>query len=267
MSRHKPVMRLSTGKRIVITTWGSFGDLHPFMAIALRLKQRGHYPVIATIPFYRQKIEAAGIGFYPVRPNVPPPESKEAIELVRRALDAREGPRFLFREVLMPHFRETYEDTLAAVRDEGGADLLLSHQVPLAAPLVAEKTGIRWVSAVLLPMAFASAYDPPTPAQFPPAQKLAAIHPLVARALLELGKLSMRSWVEPVRQLRKELGLAPAKDPIFVDQHSPVRVLALFSKVLAQVQPDFPPNTLITGFAFYDRKDERPPAPELLQPQ
>ena len=54
------------------------------------------------------------------------------------------------REVLMPRFRETYEDTLAAVEADGGADLLVSHQVPLAAPIVAEKTGVKWISAVLL---------------------------------------------------------------------------------------------------------------------
>jgi UDP:flavonoid glycosyltransferase YjiC (YdhE family) len=42
-------------------------------------------------------------------------------------------------------------------------------------------------------------------------------------------------------------------------------VLSLFSQLLTEIQPDFPPNTIITGFPFYDRKDEQPPAPELLR--
>jgi UDP:flavonoid glycosyltransferase YjiC (YdhE family) len=35
-------------KRIVLTTVGSLGDLHPYIAIALGLKARGHDAVVAT---------------------------------------------------------------------------------------------------------------------------------------------------------------------------------------------------------------------------
>jgi UDP:flavonoid glycosyltransferase YjiC (YdhE family) len=41
-------------KQIVLTTFGSLGDLHPYIAIALGLKGRGHEAVIATSGFYRQ---------------------------------------------------------------------------------------------------------------------------------------------------------------------------------------------------------------------
>jgi UDP:flavonoid glycosyltransferase YjiC (YdhE family) len=152
-----------------------------------------------------------------------------------------------------------------AVTADGGADLLVSHQVPLTAPLVAEKTGVKWISSVLFPIAFASSYDPPTPPQLPALRTLAATHPLVARTLFGFGKWTTKSWVEPIQQLRNELGLSRKGNPIFEGQHSPNLVLALFSKLLAQIQPDFPPNTIITGFPFYDYKDEEPPAPELLR--
>ena len=39
---------MSNGKRIVLTTFGSYGDIHPYMAIAMELQERGHYPLIAT---------------------------------------------------------------------------------------------------------------------------------------------------------------------------------------------------------------------------
>ena len=45
-------------KRIVFTTWGSFGDIHPHMALALDLRERGHHTVIATSAIYREKVEA-----------------------------------------------------------------------------------------------------------------------------------------------------------------------------------------------------------------
>lgn len=257
--------QVGTRKRVVFTTWGSFGDLHPFMALALELKDRGYISVIATSPLYREKVEAEGIGFYPVRPDLSPPDAEASADMIRRVSNARWGPGYLFRELLVPHLRETYADTLAAVTAEGGADLLVSHQVPLTAPLVAEKTGIKWISSVLFPIAFVSAYDPPTPPQLPALRMVAATHPLVARTLFGLGKWTTRSWVEPIQRMRKELGLARSQNPIFEGQHSPTLVLAMFSKVLAQLQPDFPSNTLVTGFPFYDRKDDQEPPSDLLR--
>jgi rhamnosyltransferase subunit B len=252
-------------KRVVFTTWGSFGDLHPYIALALELQERGYHPVIATSPIYREKVESEGIAFYPVRPDLPPPDAETSADIIRRASNSRWGPSYLFREMLVPHLRETYADTLAAVTANGGADLLVSHQVPLAAPLIAEKTGIKWISSVLFPLAFVSAYDPPTPPQLPALRTLAAVHPLVARTVYGLGKWTTKSWVEPIQQLRKELGLPRGRNPIFEGQHSPMLVLALFSKLLAQIQPDFPANTIISGFPYYDRRDGQPPPLELLR--
>lgn len=235
------------------------------MALALELQERGYHSVIATSPLYREKVEAEGLAFHPLRPDLPSPDSETSAELIRRVSHGRGGPSYLFRELLVPHLRETYADTLAAVTADGGADLLVSHQVPLTAPLVAEKTGVKWISSVLFPIAFASAYDPPTPPQLPALRTLAATHPLVARTLFGIGKWTTKSWVEPIQQLRKDLGLPPKGNPIFEGQHSPTLVLALFSKLLAQIQPDFPSNTIITGFPFYDRKDAETPSPELFR--
>jgi len=251
-----------TTKRVVFTTWGSFGDLHPFMALALELQQRGYDSIIATSPIYREKVEAQGLGFHPVRPDLPPPDLDTTADIIRRVSNARWGPSYLFRQMLIPHLRETYTDTLAAVT---GADLLVSHQVPLTAPLVAEKTGIKWISCVLFPIAFTSAYDPPTPPQLPALRTVAATHPFVARTLFGVGKWTTTSWVEPIQRLRKELGLPRSRNPIFDGQHSPTLVLALFSKLLSQLQPDFPANTLVTGFPFYDRNDGQQPPSELLK--
>jgi rhamnosyltransferase subunit B len=251
--------------RIVIATWGSFGDLHPFMAIALELNARGHQAVIATSEIYREKIEAAGLKFFAVRPDAPSPDSPEAVEMLRRVTHSRKGPKYVWSELLMRHIRDSYEDTLAAVKAEAGADLLLSHTVASSAPLVAEKTGIRWISAVLQPIVFCSAYDPPTPPQFPAARHIAAIHPFIGRIALGLGKRTTLAWSKPLQELRRELNLPPGGNPIFEGQHSPQRVLGLYSKVLGEIQPDFPPNTILTGFPFYDRKDEQEIAPDLLR--
>src|SRR6516164_11507124 len=59
----------STKRRIVLTTLGSLGDLHPYIAIARGLQARGHEAVIATSACYQQKIEALRLGYRAIRPD------------------------------------------------------------------------------------------------------------------------------------------------------------------------------------------------------
>ena len=59
---------MGRNKRIILNTFGSFGDVHPYMAIALELRQRGHHPVIATSELYREKMLASDFEFVPVQP-------------------------------------------------------------------------------------------------------------------------------------------------------------------------------------------------------
>ena len=61
-----------------------------------------------------------------------------------------------------------------------------------------------------------------------------------------------RKWPEPIYDLRRELGLPRGANPLFDAKHSPDLVLALFSRVLGVEQKDWPENTLITGFCYYD---------------
>ena len=240
--------RNSSGRRIVLATWGSFGDLHPYIALALELRARGHQPVLATCGIYREKVEAEGIEFHPVRPDVLPPEDSGA--MLERLMDPRRGTEYLFRELLMPHFREQYADFEEAAR---GADLLVSHPITYAVPVLGELSGLPWVATVLQPLIFTSAYDPPVPPGHPEMMFLTRLGPRIIGMLFRVVKPRFRRWVEPVDELRAELGLPRGENPIFEGQFSPYLNLALFSRVLSSPQPDWPPNTLVTGFPFYDR--------------
>jgi rhamnosyltransferase subunit B len=251
---------MSTDKRIVLTTHGTLGDLHPYLAIALELQARGHRPVIATSEYYRRKVEAAGAEFHAIRPGI----SFDDKELHRQLTEPRRGMERVIREYMLPVLRETYDDLLTIVQKDGGADLLISQILIFAAPLVAEETGIRWVSTELQPGAFVSAYDPPMLAPLPALAKLRGLGPTFHRALFHIVKLIGHSWGEPVRQLRRELNLPPGKDPLFEGRNSPRLVLALFSRAFASTQPDWPKQTLITGFPFYDERDSNL-SPELAQ--
>jgi UDP:flavonoid glycosyltransferase YjiC (YdhE family) len=239
-------------KRIVISTFGSFGDVHPYIAIALELKTRGHVPVIATSEVYREKMEAVGLEFHPVRPDMPSYDQPDELgELVARAMDQREGPEVVANMVL-PHLRDIYADLDDATR---GADLFLTHPLPLVGPIIAQKKRLPWVSSVLAPASFLSVHDPIVPPQWPWLYKLMRLSPWVGRGVMALAKLKLDKLMQPVYELRAKLGLPRGEQPLFKGQHSPTKVLALFSRLMAAPQPDWPPNTTVTGFAFYDRRD------------
>jgi UDP:flavonoid glycosyltransferase YjiC (YdhE family) len=74
----------------------------------------------------------------------------------------------------------------------------------------------------------------------------------MGRAMRRLARFVTRKWPEPIYELRCELGLPKGKNPIFDAKHSPNLVLALFSRELGTEQKDWPENTLIAGFCFYD---------------
>jgi UDP:flavonoid glycosyltransferase YjiC (YdhE family) len=126
---------------------------------------------------------------------------------------------------------------------------------PLAAyatRLVAEKTGIPWASTMPVPLGFFSVYDLGVAAAFS-LNHLRLLGPTFWSAFRWLGKRASRPWAKPWYCLRAEIGLPPTNEanPLG-DSHSPSLVLALFSSALADKQPDWPPQTVVTGFPFYD---------------
>jgi UDP:flavonoid glycosyltransferase YjiC (YdhE family) len=76
--------------------------------------------------------------------------------------------------------------------------------------------------------------------------------PALGHVVARFARFVTRKWPEPVYELRRELGLEAGKDPIFDAKHSPSLVLALYSRVMGEPQPDWPPAVKVTGFAFYD---------------
>jgi UDP:flavonoid glycosyltransferase YjiC (YdhE family) len=244
---------------VVLATFGSLGDLHPFVALARGLEARGHTPVLATSEVHRQRVEDLGIGFRPVRPSLVELENDR--EAFRRGMDAREGPAYVIRELFMPHLRAGVDDLIPAL---DGADLVVAHTIAFPAPIAAALAGTPWASVVLAPMALISKFDPPVSPMAPALRHLRPLGPWFWGPFWRLAKWSIRSWGEPVHRLRAELGLPPVDDPVF-GPISPDLLLAAFSEVFGAPQPDWPPSAVQTGFLFFDRRDGRGLDPDLAR--
>ena len=234
--------------RIVLTTFGTLGDVHPLIAVALEMRRRGHTPVLAVPEIFRPKIEPLGLKFAQVGPTLNPDDPRQVAEL----MDIHKGTERTLRNVLFPAIRRSYDELLAAVEDGGGADLMLAGELTYQAPVVAEVTGVRWASYVLAPLSFFSAHDAPVLPPYPRLARLQSAVPASGHVVTRFARWVTRRWAEPVYRLRKELGLDRGPNVLFDAKHAPSLVLAMFSPLLGEPQPDWPPNTEITGFVFYD---------------
>jgi UDP:flavonoid glycosyltransferase YjiC (YdhE family) len=239
--------------RILITTFGSLGDLFPYLAIGTELVRRGHTITVATSGVHRTAIESEGLHFHPVRPDI----DHNNTELIAYVMDARLGSERIVR-YLASLVRESYQDTLEAARH---TDAIVTHPITFASVLIAQQLHLPWISTVLAPISFLSAYDPPVPAQAPWLHGLRVLGPRFMKWFWDNGRRHTLQWLKPVVDFRRELVLPPGSHPLFDGSHSPYLVLALFSRELAAPQPDWPPNTVTTGFPFYDQ-GEAPPALE-----
>lgn len=241
------------GKRIVLTSFGSYGDVYPYIGLALGLAERGHRPVIATSAFFRRAVEGAGVEFQPVRPDV----ALDDADMLRQAADAKRGMEFIVTRLLLPHLRDTYADLRETLR---GADLVVTHNLAFAAALLAEHTRVRWTSTVLAPINFFSRYDLPVVSGVEWTKRLERF-PGGAGLVLRIGRAQTARWARPIEVLRAELGLPRGRQPFFEGQHSPAQVLGLFSPVLAKPQADWPPRVRLTGPIPYNG-----PATDRLSP-
>jgi rhamnosyltransferase subunit B len=237
--------------RIVLTNCGTFGDINPLIGLAIELRARGHRPVLAVPEMFRNKIEPLGLGFSPVRPDYDPSDTR----LAEMIYDIKKGTERGLRELLFPAIRDSYDDLLAAVTCDGGADLLLTGELAYAGPIVAEVTGVRWASYVLAPFSFFSGYDPPVLPPYPLLAQIQEHVPGTGHVVARFARWVTREWSEPVYALREQLGLQRGASPIFDAKHSPNLVLAMFPAVLGAPQPDWPATTLVTGYVSYDGRD------------
>ena len=231
--------------RIVLTSFGSFGDVNPYIGLGHALKGRGHEVVLAMPPIYRQIVEAEGLGFRGVRPDLPADDHA----LARRIMDPSRGTEVLFKELILPALRQSYEDLRAAAE---GAGLLVTHPATMAGPIVGEQFGGAWASSVLAPMSFFSVSDPVVPPPAPWLHGLLVRSPWLSRLFVRLTHRITTPWAEPVQRFRESLGVRRGTNPILDGQHSPHLVLAMFSRVMATPQPDWPCNVVVTGPVLFN---------------
>ena len=243
--------------RILLTTFGSLGDLHPYIAVGRALRAQGLEARIGTSADYQQAIEAAGLEFVAVPPALADLGSAE--ELSQRLFDPLRGTERLVREIIMPNLRAAY-----AVLNDSAADcdLLVSHQLTFMTPVVASLQRKPWLSSTLAPASLLSRFDPPVLTPVNSLQIAQRIGPWLYDWTRGFISRTVRRWEAPVHALRQELGLPVSPQALLLEgQFSPFGTLGLFDAPLARPQADWPAAMQVCGAALYEGTM---PDPQLL---
>ena len=244
--------------RIALAAFGSLGDLYPFLAVAAALRTRGHDPIVITHTGHQARVERAGIGFAPLRPDIS--DLGDPAEVMRKAMDSRRGSDYVIHTMTVPWIRRTTDDVLAGAT---GADALVSSSLVLGGGAVAERLGIPWFPAALQPGVLLSPWDPPRMSMFGwPIVR--ATRPASVRLLLAVVRMSILPVQRQLDRMRRDWGLPPdSSNPLFDPPRAAARFLALYSEHFAPIPRDRRDGTTATGFPFHDEGGDQDLSPAL----
>ena len=247
-------------RRIVLTSVGSYGDLHPFVATGLALKAAGFEAVIAASEEYREKVLNEGLAFHPVGPTLAQLTVDTGLDaggIVRQV--ARSSTIFLVEKAIVPYAEQSFDELCEAAR---GADLMVASSFSIVARLAIARLGLPSVSLLLSPCVFFSPLQPPYLMEAPWLPALGrTFGPGPVKLFKDLGRAQLGWRTRRIAGLRRHLGLPPVRGDEVLDV--PLQadwVAALYSPVLGPVPPDAPGNCEIAGFTFYDSERGEPPS-------
>jgi sterol 3beta-glucosyltransferase len=232
--------------KIALLAIGTQGDVQPFIALAQRLRQAGHQPMLIADRRYQAQAAELGLGFGPLQADfLQMMETKEGREAI-----AGKNLLSLYRKVI-PLQRQLLHDAWAAAQD---TEAIVYHPKALAGRHIAEKLGIPGYLSLPLPL-------------YSPTREFAA--PIIARDLggtlnrlsfrliMRAGALSYRKQINAWR--RESLGLPPTGDESILHGR-PVTRLYSYSRHVVPVPADWGAESIVTGYWFLQQPEYTPPA-------
>jgi len=256
--------------KVLLPTLGSSGDVHPTMALALALQQRGHHATILTNEFYGDQIRSAGIGFQALGTIA----EGEKVLADPRLWDANKAFSCIAQLVIVPNIRRLYR----LIEEHAGTrTIVVASGICLGARVAEERLGIPLATVHLQPSMLRSNCDAGVVGRFSLGPR---VPHFVKRAFYWLAdKLLIDREIAPeLNSFRAELGLSPVHGIFGHYLNSQRLVLGMFADWFAPRQPDWPPHLHLPGFTIYDGSSQIPisaeadeflaggPAPVLFTP-
>jgi UDP:flavonoid glycosyltransferase YjiC (YdhE family) len=231
------------GMKIGMQTWGSHGDMRPFIALAEGLQAAGHEVTLVLTcvdsAAYAGYLSPHGVR---VRSVASPVFSED--EAARIGLQVL-GQRDPFQQlaVMMRHcYAPAEEQMFAAALDLAAeCELLIGHFMLHPLQIAAEQAGKPYASVLLSHVMVPSAHNHPI--------STFSLGKPVNRALWWYTRKAMHRVLHPYAdRLRTRLGMGPTPDMLTGVWMSPYFTLLGVSPQLCAPQPDWPASVHVSGF-------------------
>lgn len=236
--------------RVLLATYGTRGDVQPFVALAKALQQRGHEVALCTPTGFRAMVERHGVPYAHMDNAV-----LELTEAVLRAPTRAEQRRLFkgFGAIIRAGLEDEWR-AAQALRP----DVLVHHAKALGSHHIAERLGAAELLAMPLPLTRTRAFAAPVV----PDLGLGGWFNALSYKLVALGTAL---WAGATNDFRRTtLGLAPLPrfaDPMRRADGTDVPVLYAYSAHVLPRPADWPASAHVTGAWFLDEADGwAPPA-------
>lgn len=241
---------------VLLLPAGSHGDVHPFVGVGLRLQERGHEVTLATAGLFAELAERAGLKFHEVG-------TADEFEQLARNPDIwhpRRAAVLLAREAILPGMEKQYDAIKRLALP--GETVLVGSALGFGSRLAHEALGLPFVTLHLQPTMFWSVHRSPVLARHTLTDDWVPRWLKEFQFRLGIWMVFDRNLLKATNAFRAGLNLPPVASS-WEMMHSPQRIAAMFPEWFASRQPDWPEQTVFTGFPRWDEKGVTSVAPEI----
>jgi sterol 3beta-glucosyltransferase len=238
--------------KICILTFGTRGDVQPYLALGLGLKAAGYAITIATLAEFKALVLDYGLQHDTLRGDFL--KAAQAAE-GKSALEGRANPLKLLQQYVAMA-RDTLMDEWASAQK---ADVLVYNLAALGGYHLAEKLDVPAFASFPAPL-----YTPTRafPSPFLPFRNLGPFNKLSHRLFAAIGPTMYR---RPIREWRRDvLGLPSAKGEDTLGG-KPVTKLYAYSPTVVPPPADWDESSIVTGYWFLDAPASWRPEQALVQ--
>jgi sterol 3beta-glucosyltransferase len=242
--------------KILINTFGTRGDIQPFIALGKGLKAAGYEVGVCTSEGYQSFVEAHQLQYVFM--------DNELLRLSQAVLGETDGIGGALKIVrkMNAAMRRSMDDEWNAARTFN-PDLIIYHPKCLGSYHIAEKLHIPAIMSIPLPF-----YTPTRafPVPFMANVQLGEWFNQFSYRLMGLSSGMFGGTINDFRA--KTLGMSPIgrfADVLRRSDGKPVPILYPYSPSLLPVPKDFPPHVHVTGYWFLDQTTTWQPEPELVR--
>jgi sterol 3beta-glucosyltransferase len=246
--------------KVLIITFGSRGDVQPYIALGKGLRRSGHAVTICTCSSFESFITENGLDYgYAADDLIKLGTSIEG----REAMEDTVGI-FGTLKVMIKMMKQAKPINRQMLIDSWNAaqavkpDIILFNCKSLGAVSIAEKLGIGAAMILLQPMIVPTVESP---AIGLPNWKLGGWYNKLTYKLVHLGYSAYKGMVNEFRRGSLGLDKFPKSTGLLYSADSrPIPVLHCFSQHVVPRPSDWPDNSYVTGYCFLNQSDEWEPS-------